>query len=54
MNFIEYWDTERHNLPFAIDGVVIKVDKYDQQERLGMTSKSPRWLSLISSKRKEF
>ena len=43
MNFIEYWDTERHNLPFAIDGVVIKVDKYDQQERLGMTSKSPRW-----------
>ena len=43
MDFIEYWDTERHNLPFAIDGVVIKVDKYDQQERLGLTSKSPRW-----------
>ena len=43
MKFIEYWDIERHNLPFAIDGVVIKVDKYDQQERLGMTSKSPRW-----------
>ena len=43
MSFIELWDKERHNLPFAIDGVVIKVDKYDQQERLGMTSKSPRW-----------
>ncbi|MBM71964.1 MAG: DNA ligase (NAD(+)) LigA [Crocinitomicaceae bacterium] len=43
MSFIEFWDKERHNLPFAIDGVVIKVDKYDQQERLGLTSKSPRW-----------
>ena len=43
MSFIEFWDKERHNLPFSIDGVVIKVDKYDQQERLGMTSKSPRW-----------
>ena len=43
MSFIEVWDKERHNLPFAIDGVVIKVDRYDQQERLGMTSKSPRW-----------
>jgi DNA ligase (NAD+) len=43
MEFIEYWDSERHNLPFAIDGVVIKVDRYDQQEMLGMTSKSPRW-----------
>jgi DNA ligase (NAD+) len=43
MDFIAFWSTERHNLPFAIDGVVIKVDKYDQQERLGLTSKSPRW-----------
>ncbi|MBM56132.1 MAG: DNA ligase (NAD(+)) LigA [Euryarchaeota archaeon] len=43
MEFIEYWSEERHNLPFAIDGVVIKVDAYDQQERLGLTSKSPRW-----------
>ena len=43
MTFIEFWDKERHNLPFAIDGVVIKVDRYDQQERLGLTSKSPRW-----------
>lgn len=43
MDFINHWDEARHNLPFAIDGVVIKVDAYDQQERLGMTSKSPRW-----------
>jgi DNA ligase (NAD+) len=43
MDFISHWETERHNLPFAIDGVVIKVDRYDQQERLGLTSKSPRW-----------
>ena len=43
MEFISHWDTERHNLPFAIDGVVIKVNRYDQQERLGMTSKCPRW-----------
>ena len=43
MAFISYWDIARHELPFAIDGVVIKVDRYDQQEILGLTSKSPRW-----------
>ena len=43
MEFIKFWDKSRRELPFAIDGVVIKVDKYDQQERLGLTSKSPRW-----------
>ncbi|PCJ82200.1 MAG: DNA ligase (NAD(+)) LigA [Bacteroidetes bacterium] len=43
MNFISFWEEGRHNLPFAIDGVVIKVNRYDQQERLGLTSKSPRW-----------
>lgn len=43
MSFIEYWNTERHNLPFEIDGVVIKVNSYSQQEELGMTAKSPRW-----------
>ena len=43
MEFIKFWDKSRRELPFAIDGVVIKVDRYDQQERLGLTSKSPRW-----------
>lgn len=43
MNFIDYWDKERYNLPFQIDGVVIKVNNYHQQEELGFTAKSPRW-----------
>ena len=41
--FIHYWDKERHNLPFDIDGVVIKVDSLEQQRQLGFTAKSPRW-----------
>jgi DNA ligase (NAD+) len=43
MNFIEHWDTARHDLPFEIDGVVVKVNRYAQQEELGLTAKSPRW-----------
>ncbi|UKN01892.1 NAD-dependent DNA ligase LigA [Paracrocinitomix mangrovi] len=43
MDFISYWDKNRFQLPFEIDGVVIKVDNYDQQEQLGFTAKSPRW-----------
>lgn len=43
MNFIHYWDKERYNLPFEIDGVVIKVNNYAQQKKLGFTAKSPRW-----------
>lgn len=43
MNFINHWDQERANLPFEIDGVVIKVNDYLQQEELGFTAKSPRW-----------
>ena len=43
MDFISYWDKERSNLPFEIDGIVIKVDNYEQQDNLGFTSKSPRW-----------
>jgi len=43
MNFIHYWDEKRKELPFEIDGVVIKVNNYAQQEELGFTAKSPRW-----------
>lgn len=41
--FIDYWDTERKNLPVATDGVVLKVNSQRQQQALGMTAKSPRW-----------
>lgn len=43
MNFIHYWDSERHNLPIATDGVVIKVNSIAMQNDLGTTAKSPRW-----------
>lgn len=43
MEFIEYWDQNRADLPFEIDGVVIKVNDYQAQEELGFTAKSPRW-----------
>ena len=41
--FIKYWDTERKNLPFATDGIVIKVNELPYQEELGYTAKFPRW-----------
>lgn len=43
MEFIHYWDEHRKDLPFEIDGIVIKVDSFEQQEELGSTAKSPRW-----------
>jgi DNA ligase (NAD+) len=43
MEFINYWDKQRDQLPFEIDGVVIKVNNYDAQQELGFTAKSPRW-----------
>jgi DNA ligase (NAD+) len=42
-NFINYWDKERYNLSYDIDGIVIKVNSYAQQQELGFTAKSPRW-----------
>lgn len=42
-DFINYWDTERKNLPFATDGIVIKVNELPYQEELGYTAKFPRW-----------
>ena len=41
--FIGYWDVERKNLPFATDGIVIKVNELPYQEELGYTAKFPRW-----------
>ncbi len=43
MDFIHFWDKKRFDLPFDIDGIVLKVNSFDQQEQLGLTAKSPRW-----------
>jgi len=43
MDFIHYWEKERFNLPFAIDGIVIKVNSFEQQRLLGSTAKAPKW-----------
>ncbi len=42
-DFIDYWDTERKNLPVATDGIVLKVNSIAQQNELGYTAKTPRW-----------
>jgi DNA ligase (NAD+) len=41
--FVERWTGERHGVPYEIDGVVVKVDRLDQREELGFTSRAPRW-----------
>ena len=41
--FIAYWDSERKNLPYATDGIVIKINSYAHQRTLGSTAKAPRW-----------
>ncbi len=43
LEFINHWDTARHKLSYDIDGIVIKVNNYSQQQELGFTAKSPRW-----------
>jgi DNA ligase (NAD+) len=41
--YYEHWDTERLNLPYMTDGVVVKLNSYKLQEQLGFTQKFPRW-----------
>ncbi len=41
--YIDYWDTERKSLPYATDGIVIKINELEYQRELGYTAKSPRW-----------
>ncbi|WNM18322.1 NAD-dependent DNA ligase LigA [Flavobacterium capsici] len=43
LEYIDYWDKHRHNLPYETDGVVIKVNSFQQQDELGYTAKAPRW-----------
>ncbi len=43
MDFINYWDKSRHDLPFDIDGIVLKVNHMQLWDELGLTAKSPRW-----------
>ncbi|QJW90634.1 NAD-dependent DNA ligase LigA [Spirosoma taeanense] len=43
MMYINEWETKRFDLPLGTDGIVIKVNRYDQQRELGYTAKSPRW-----------
>ncbi|RIA10018.1 DNA ligase (NAD+) [Flavobacteriaceae bacterium MAR_2010_72] len=43
LDFIDYWNINRHDLPYETDGVVIKVNDLHQQDELGYTAKAPRW-----------
>lgn len=43
LKYVEEWESKRPELPYEIDGIVIKVDRFDQQKKLGYTVKSPRW-----------
>ncbi|WP_129716504.1 NAD-dependent DNA ligase LigA [Pedobacter sp. SYP-B3415] len=43
LEFVHKWEKDRHHLSYEIDGIVIKVNNYAQQQELGFTAKSPRW-----------
>jgi DNA ligase (NAD+) len=53
IEFINYWQSERKNLPYDTDGVVIKVNSLMQQQELGFTAKSPRWAIAYKYKAEE-
>jgi len=50
IQYIQEWDTRRKSLPFATDGIVIKVNELDFQRQLGFTAKSPRWATAYKFK----
>jgi DNA ligase (NAD+) len=51
--FIAHWDSKRFDLGYDIDGIVLKVNQYAQQEELGFTAKSPRWAIAYKYKAQE-
>ncbi|SMC98989.1 NAD-dependent DNA ligase LigA [Pedobacter nyackensis] len=51
--FIKHWEKERFNLSYDIDGIVIKVNSFAQQQELGFTAKSPRWAISYKYKAEE-
>ncbi|MFM6954766.1 MAG: NAD-dependent DNA ligase LigA [Sphingobacteriaceae bacterium] len=53
LEFIAYWDSKRFGLGYEIDGIVLKVNQYAQQEELGFTAKSPRWAIAYKYKAQE-
>ena len=53
LQFIKHWENERFNIGYDIDGIVIKVNTYGQQQELGFTAKSPRWAISYKYKAQE-
>ncbi len=53
LEFIKHWENERFKLSYDIDGIVIKVNSYAQQQELGFTAKSPRWAISFKYKAEE-
>jgi DNA ligase (NAD+) len=53
LEFIHYWEQQRHKLTYDIDGIVIKVNSFTQQQELGFTAKSPRWAISYKYKAEE-
>ncbi|WP_242015671.1 NAD-dependent DNA ligase LigA [Robertkochia marina] len=51
--YADYWDAHRHDLPYEIDGVVVKVNEFSHQDELGYTAKSPRWAIAYKFKAEE-
>ncbi|NIK74065.1 DNA ligase (NAD+) [Thermonema lapsum] len=53
LSYVQEWEHKRHELPFETDGIVVKVNRYDWQEQLGTTAKSPRWAIAYKYKPEE-